>query len=210
MRMRKTVRGHWCISNPRSNLLCLILQSTCISTHIDPLYLRLIPSLFVVHPDFTKTSTFILSTVKLKNVQSDPIRSDPIRSSFSVSTKIESSPLDSSGSPLFYFCFLFSLLSSFFPKNNFFPPWKKTFPWNDFFIYLCSGLQILEGWSFHHFHGCPKKPWNLGPPPLLSFYLENVNDRNKDLDKQRNNTSAANIMRKKEVNRSKFCDSAEW
>ena len=32
---------------------------------------------------------------------------------------------------------------------------------------------------------------------------------NKDLDKQRNNTSAANIMRKKEVNRSKFCDSAE-
>ena len=32
---------------------------------------------------------------------------------------------------------------------------------------------------------------------------------NKDLDKQRNNKSAANIMKKKEVNRSKFCDSEE-
>ena len=199
MRMRKSVRQ----PSVKSSVPHLTIHVH--QTHIDPLYLRLIPSLFVVHSDFMKTSTFILSTVKLKNVQSDPIRS-----TFSASNKIESSPLDSSGSPLFYFCFLFSLLSSFFPKNNFFPPWKKTFPWNDFFIYLCSGLQILEGWSFHHFHGCPKKPWNLGPPPLLSFYLENVNDRNKDLDKQRNNTSAANIMRKKEVNRSKFCDSAEW
>ena len=107
--------------NPRSNLLCLILQSTCISTHIDPLYLRLIPSLFVVHSDFMKTSTYILSTVKLKNVQSDPIRS-----TFSASNKIESSPLDSSGSPLFYFCFLFSLLSSL--EITFFPVEKKKSP----------------------------------------------------------------------------------
>ena len=170
MKMRKTVHGHWCISNPRSNFLCLILQSTCISTHINLFYLRLIPSLFVVHSDFTETSTFILSTVKLKNVQSDPIRSDP-PFLYQIRHLLLLTPLVSS------FLLLLSLLSSFFPKNNFFPPWKKTFPWNDFFIYLCSGLQILEGWSFHHFHGCPKKPWNLGPPPLLSFYLKNVNDR---------------------------------